>query len=168
MSDPVPDTGMAQDEAGGDVQSVVTGRARAWFSRIGCAGGLLLWAFVLLIPGTLFVLAIQGEIALWHGGGFPAGEEHPMLQVKLLMDADTRGLNITSSALSATEDRAAEEIACIQTHVRYVLWQGTGDNAAYCDCYARVDVESPWALRSTYAGTCDADDPTSSSQEDAG
>lgn len=127
---------------------------RRILGRLGCFVGVSLWVIVLLIPGFLFLLAIEGEIAVWHGAGFPEPEAHPLLQVKLLMEIDTRGLNITASHISHETSTAA----CVQTNVNYVLWQGEGEPASYCDCYTRPDASASWALSETYPGACASPD----------
>jgi hypothetical protein len=107
------------------------------------------WFVILLIPGFLLLLAIQQEVAVWHGSGFPDSESHPLAQVKLIMDARTRGVSLTSSHIS----REDGQNACVQTNVRYLLWQGQGEPASYCDCYQRADNER-WQLSETYGGAC--------------
>jgi hypothetical protein len=128
---------------------VYVGRGKAYAKRAGCGAAVLLWMVVLLIPAFLFLLAIQGEVALWHSGDVPEGESHPLLQVKLLMEVETRGLNITSSNVVRQDD-----LTCMQTSVRYLLWQGEGNNVSYCDCYTRESNESAWELVTTNEGSC--------------
>jgi hypothetical protein len=118
------------------------------FGRIGCGIAVVLWFIVILLPACLLVMAIQGEIALWHGGDFPEGESHPFLQAKLLMDADNRGINFTSSSLV---DIPGDQV-CVQTHVRYILWQGRGENVSYCDCYMRENEN--WRFIESTRGNC--------------
>lgn len=129
---------------------IYVGRRKAYAKRAGCGAAVLLWIVVLLIPAFLFLLAVQGEVALWHGGDVPEGGSHPLLQVKLLMEIETRGLNITSSNVVKPE----EGLTCMQTHVRYVLWQGEGSNVSYCDCYTRESDEAAWELVTTNEGSC--------------
>jgi hypothetical protein len=124
-------------------------RGRGCLSRAGCGLFLIFWVVFLSIPTFMFILATEGEIAIWHGDRVPSSSEHPLLQVKLLMDAETRGLNITTSNISGVYD--AGEV-CVQTHVRYLLWQGEGEAADYCDCYQRVDAD--WVLSRTNTGGC--------------
>lgn len=123
---------------------------RSLLNRIGCWILVVFWFILILTPACLLVLAIQGEIALWHGSGFPESASHPLLQAKLLMDADTRGLNITSSSLV---DVAGDQ-TCVQTHVRYLLWQGRGQNVSYCDCYTRENTD--WTFVASSPGVCAA------------
>lgn len=126
------------------------GSRRGCLWRLGC---LAIWFPLIMLPLVLFALAIQGEVALWHNSAFPSGAEHPVLQIKLLMDIDTRGLNVTRSYVSSSAD--GNNAACVQTHVRYLLWQGESTPADYCDCYARASDAEPWTLTSTAAGQCE-------------
>lgn len=138
------------DEAVVESEIIYTGRRRAYAGRLGCAVIVLGWSLCLLIPGLLMYLAVQGEIAFWHGDDVPSSDAHPRLQVKLLMEADTRGLSITTS----NPISLPENITCMQTDVRFVLWQGSGNNVNYCDCYQGDESGDNWQLISTAAGVC--------------
>ncbi|HEX2622673.1 MAG TPA: hypothetical protein VHL11_21080 [Phototrophicaceae bacterium] len=129
---------------------VYVGRRQAYIRRAGCGCAVLLWALFLLIPGFLLVLATQGEVVVWHENSVPEPALHPLLQVKLLMEVETRGLNITTS----TPVNKPDNLTCMQTEVRFVLWQGNGNNVSYCDCYQREGDKQPWTLISTVSGTC--------------
>jgi hypothetical protein len=129
------------------VKQKLTPRGCAW--RLGC---VMIWLPFMLLPMCLLVLAVQGEVALWHNTQFPDGEEHPFLQAKLQMDIDTRGLNITRSYISS--GNADNTAVCVQTSVRFVLWQGTGDPVDYCDCYARDSADGPWNFETRAQGIC--------------
>ncbi len=126
---------------------------RGVLGRLGCGLGLIVWLIVMLIPGFLFLLAIQQEISIWHGGGFPERDYHPALQIKLMMDIDTRGVSITRSYTAVSEDNAT----CVETQVQYILWQGRGEPAAYCDCYTRASLQGDWSYRGTQQGACSPD-----------
>jgi hypothetical protein len=120
--------------------------------RIGCGILVVMWFILILTPACFLMLAMQGEIALWHGGNFPENEAHPLFQVKLLMDADTRGLNITTSSLVDGPDNQV----CVQVYVRYMLWQGRGENTSYCDCYTHE--ETDWDFTGSSRGVCTANE----------
>jgi hypothetical protein len=117
----------------------------AW--RAGC---LIIWIPLILLPIIFIVLATQNEIAVWHGDSMPEGSAHPVIQVKLIMEIDTRGLNITRSYLATETDQSL----CVQTDVSFLLWQGRGDNVSYCDCYAREATTQPWLFSASTAGVC--------------
>lgn len=143
---------MAENIPQDDIITPVKAR-RSVFGRLGCALGLMIWLIVMLIPGFLFFLATQQEISIWHGGGFPERDYHPALQIKLMMDIDTRGVSITRSYTALAQDTAT----CVETQVQYVLWQGSGDPAAYCDCYTRASSQADWVYRDTQSGACSPD-----------
>jgi hypothetical protein len=123
-------------------------RGCAW--RLGC---LVVWLPLILLPLFLLLLATQGEVALWHNDSFPNGEEHPFVQAKLLMDIDTRGLNVTRSYISSSN--AQDTAACVQTNVRFLLWQGEGTPVDYCDCYTRDAAGDAWEFQARTQGVCE-------------
>lgn len=123
-------------------------RGCAW--RLGC---LAVWLPLILLPLFFLILATQGEFALWHAESFPDGDEHPFLQAKLLMEIDTRGLNVTRSYISSAN--AQDTAVCVQTNVRFLLWQGEGMPVDYCDCYTRDAAEDPWGFQARAQGVCE-------------
>jgi hypothetical protein len=125
-------------------------RQRAWYKRPGCLVGVVVWFIVMLLPLFLFVLAIQGDITINHRGDVPNKFAHPMLQVKLIMEMDYRGLSITTSSLNREDDTAI----CIQNQTRYMLWQGSGDPADYCQCYDRENANDDWQRTEQTQDTC--------------
>ncbi|MFW5708772.1 MAG: hypothetical protein ACOCX5_00995 [Chloroflexota bacterium] len=129
---------------------VVEKRPRAWYKRPGCLVGIVIWFLVMLLPFALFVLAIEGDITLSYGGDVPDKHAHPLLQVRLVMEPDYRGLSITTASLH----REGEANLCIQNNIRFILWQGEGDPVTYCQCYARASVDDEWTSTDTSQGAC--------------
>ncbi|MCY3574792.1 MAG: hypothetical protein OXG92_07335 [Chloroflexi bacterium] len=117
--------------------------------RLGCLLLLIAWFALLLLPCGLFYLAANGEIRLQHRD-IPQPHAHPLLLISLVSEERERGLRIETSAVVASQPAL-----CVETAVRFVLWQSSGgdQNARYCDCYARGADES-WLLHDTSAGTC--------------
>lgn len=111
--------------------------------------GALLWFAFLLTPCALFTLASEGEITIGHPGDMPAAEEYPLLQVGLIMERESRGLRFTRSALSAGPGER-----CVQTHVSYLMWEGSGEAVSYCDCYERDANDTRWLLTGSTSGMC--------------
>ena len=142
----IPDNNL--DEEPIVVKQKIGIRGYAW--RLGC---IVVWLPLILLPLFLLILATQGELALWHADSFPDGEEHPFVQAKLLMDIDTRGLNVTRSYISSSN--AEDTAVCIQTQVRFLLWQGEGVPVDYCDCYARNTATDPWEFEARAQGMCE-------------
>ena len=121
--------------------------------RLGCGALLAFWFILLLIPCALFYLAANGEIRFWHRD-IPQSHSHPLLLISLVSQADNRGLRIENS--SAVDNGADETSICIQTLVRFALWETNEDSqdVSYCDCYRRVDAAAVWELDSTFSGVC--------------
>ncbi len=117
--------------------------------RLGCLLLLALWFALLLFPCGLFYLAANGEIRLQHGD-IPQPHAHPLLLISLVSEQDERGLRIESSRIVADQPRL-----CVETTMRFVLWQSSGgdQDVRYCDCYVQ-SADDNWTLSDTSAGTC--------------
>lgn len=117
--------------------------------RLGCLLLLMLWFALLLFPCGLFYLAANGEIRLQHSD-IPQPHAHPLLLISLISEQTERGLRIESSS-----SIAKDPLLCVETAVRFVLWQSSGgdQDARYCDCYAR-GADDNWILNDTSAGVC--------------
>lgn len=130
---------------------VVEKPRRKWYRNPGCVLGLIIWFFVMLLPLFFFILAVEGDITLQHGGDVPDKHEHPLLQIRLIMEIDYRGFGITNSTIQ----RDGENDICVETNVRYILWQGQGDPATFCDCYTRTEPDEAWTLTGTTMTGCE-------------
>ncbi len=127
-------------------------RSRA--RRLGCGLILLLWFALLLTPCALFFLAANGEIRLEHGE-IPQPHAHPLLLVSLVSEAADRGLRFEASWIAGSS--AADGPLCVETAVRFLLWEYSGgnQNVRYCDCYASDPAGGDWQLSATYANSCE-------------
>lgn len=128
-----------------------TGRLR----RVGCGLLVPLWFMLLLLPCALFYLAVNGEIRIWHDN-VPDPYSQPRLLVSLVSEMDDRGLRVeTSSVFNPSLDNLS---TCVESKVRFLLWQSQGGNqdVTYCECYVRDDEESAWAWQQTYGNSCSA------------
>lgn len=143
---------MSEETSPEEIEYVVVTKKRSPLRRIGCGLLLVVWFTVLMLPLFLFILAVNGEIRIGHSGDMPDKHEHPLLELSLVMEADFRGLRITNAAVA---QRDGEDALCVQTNVRYLLWQGEGDPATFCDCYARAGEN--WELTETLMGACGDD-----------
>lgn len=120
--------------------------------RIGCGIALIGWFALLLMPCALFYMASAGQITLHHAN-IPEPDSHPLVQVQLVMEPRNRGFSVTSSQPISTSDNAM----CVQTEVRYLLWQSEADrsqNVTFCDCYERSSTEAEWSFTERVEGTC--------------
>jgi hypothetical protein len=131
---------------------VVEKKRRPLYQRIGCLLMIPIWLLFAITPLVMIILAVEGDITIEHGGDVPNKFQHPLFQLKLVMEEDFRGLNITNSSLY----REGENDFCIQNNVRFILWEGEGDPASYCQCYERDDPDADWLSISSEEGSCDA------------
>jgi len=113
--------------------------------RLGCGAALVVWFTILLLPFAMFI----------PQGGIPDASDHPRLEVRLIMDADNRGLQIKRAGVAQRDD----ESLCIQESVSYLLWETDEENAnvVYCQCYQRESADAAWALSGTTDGVCEGD-----------
>lgn len=130
---------------------VVEGKKRSPLRRVGCGIMLVFWFTVLLLPLVLFALAVNGDITISRSGDIPDSHEHPLFQASLVMEADFRGLRLTNTSLARDDDNNL----CIQTNVRFLMWQGDGEASVFCDCYQRDNSNFEWELSSTTLATCE-------------
>lgn len=121
--------------------------------QLGCAIALLIWFTLLLTPFALFYLAAQGEIRFNHRD-IPQPQAHPFLLVSLVSESADRGLRVESSRIA--DARSSEAMICVDTTVRFLLWEYSGGNqdVSYCDCYRRAKTEANWELVGTSSGLC--------------
>ena len=148
MSEPNQST-QAPAHAPGDVVAL---RKKSLPRRIGCWLLIAVWFAILLTPCGLFYLAANGEIRLQHSQ-IPDPHAHPRLLISLISESDDRGLRIESSTIQA---EGGEPGICVETSVRFLLWESSGgnQNVSYCDCYLRPNPGSAWELISTYGTAC--------------
>ena len=71
-----------------------------------------------------------------------------------MSEAEDRGLRFETSRI--VEARSSEEMLCVETTVRFLLWEYSGGNqdVSYCDCYQREGSEADWELAGTSSGAC--------------
>lgn len=134
-----------------EIEYIIVKKPVSRFRRVGCIIALVLWFSFLLLPLGLFILAVEGDITIARGDDIPEPSEHPRFQLKLIMEPDYRGISLVNTSLHRDGDQAL----CIQTNVRYVLWEGDGDPAVYCDCYVRARIDDDWTFVSTAVAACD-------------
>ena len=133
-----------------EIEYVVTVKKRSLVQRLGCFAVIVVWFMVMMIPFFFIVLAVNGEIRFGHSGDVPDKHEHPLLLISLVMEADYRGLSSTNSSV----ERPTYDDLCMETHVSYLLWEGEGEAATYCDCYTR-DENDDWQFTETTTQNCE-------------
>ena len=134
----------------GATAPVKTRRSRT--RRLGCGLVLLVWFALLLTPCALFYLGANGEIRLEHGE-IPQPHAHPLLLVSLVSESKDRGLRFEASWIAS---RPEDGRLCVQTAVRFLLWEYSGgnQNVSFCDCYSRDSIADSWELDATYSDAC--------------
>lgn len=126
---------------------VVPPKRRSPLQRVGCSVALVLWFTLLLVPCFCFLLATQEEITIPQGGA--PGQA---IRIWLIMEAEERGLGISSTSAQQTSDNAL----CVETTTRFVLWMGRGESQVSCECYERNNDDVPWSAISVGNQACTA------------
>jgi hypothetical protein len=123
-------------------------------AKVGCGAALVVWFAILLLPLAMFWLG-SGRTITIPRGGIPDASDHPRLELRLIMDADNRGLQVKRAGVAQQN----AELICIQESVTYLLWQSdeNSENALYCQCYERESINAQWSLRGTTDGVCEDD-----------
>lgn len=114
---------------------------RSLIRRLGCGFALVLWALLLLSPCILITLAVRGEITFDTGS---APEQR--FRMWLIMEPRERGIGISNGWIAHNENSM-----CVQTDVRFFLWQGAAESVSFCNCYD--DRETP-QLQESLMGVC--------------
>ncbi|HFC12241.1 MAG TPA: hypothetical protein ENJ56_05300 [Anaerolineae bacterium] len=89
---------------------------RKWLRRLFYFLILLVWLIVMLLPVASFTLARRGEFTLGN------------TRVFLISERDQGGIGLQS-----TRD-VAREAVCTVTSIRYLMWEGEGENSQSCSC----------------------------------
>lgn len=113
--------------------------------RLGRWVLVVVWFMILLVPGFFILMVINGEVSIALGD---APEQK--VRVWLLSEIRERGFAIsTGSVASRTESEV-----CVQTRLRYLLWQGTPEPADFCECFVRADPNAEWSFTTSWQGEC--------------
>ncbi len=121
-----------------DIQSPPRSRIR----RVGCTLAVIVWFLLLLTPCLVVVLATRGEISISTGAA-----PDQQTRIWLVMEARSRGIGLSTASIHPSADRI-----CVQTDVRFFLWQGSADPTSYCACYSQ-DADT-YNFVSTTTGAC--------------
>lgn len=120
-------------------------RQRSPLRRAGCTVLVVLWFLLLLTPCFCITLATQGEIIIPQGSA--PGQ---VIRIWLIMEADERGVGVSSTSVQ----QANENALCVETDTRFILWSGSAEPSASCECYEREDPDQQWSLLSVSNDTC--------------
>lgn len=108
---------------------------------------VVIWFLLLLTPCACFYFSVQQELTIPLGGA--PGQA---LRIWLVMESRARGLGFSVGQVAS---ETPTEL-CVQTTNRYLLWSGTGDDATYCECYARTDADQAWSYTGSTQTACAA------------
>lgn len=133
------------DETFEVVSEAAEPKRRSPLRRIGCGVLLVIWFALLLTPCFLITLAVQQEVRISTGGA--PGQE---LRVWLLMEVDTRGVGVSTGTVKSQTDTNM----CVQTDIRYFLWQGSEESVSYCECYQRSSADDVWEPTTVETEVC--------------
>lgn len=86
----------------------------------------LFWLIAITFPFFAIFLAARGQVEI----GSPA-ERH--LRVFLVQETEQQGVGVEWARPYRGE--TPDDVSCLQTRVVYLMWEGEGDNVAYCNCY---------------------------------
>ena len=124
----------AETDLGEGVEASVDNTYRTPMSsfvrRCSCIGGLLFWIVLFITPCVCFVpLFVNGEVDLSYGGR--PGQE---IRVFRVSEDEARGLGVSWGNVDIENDDGSY---CVQTEVRYLLWEGDAENVGFCQCYVQ-------------------------------
>jgi len=118
--------------------------------RAVIAAGVIFWFMILLLPLFFFIMATNGEIRIGLPNA-PDPQSQALFKVNLISEIDYRGFSFTRSAI---QPAAGTNAICVQTMTSYLLWEGEGEAAIYCDCYQRDSAGTGWMFTETNTGAC--------------
>jgi hypothetical protein len=118
-----------------------------WARRIGCGIALVFWFALLLLPSVFLILLFNNEITITTGDA-----PDQQIYIYLISEARERGIGVRTGSVASRDDTNV----CVQTEQRYLLWQGTGEPATFCECYSRSSSSESWSLASSEPNACPA------------
>jgi hypothetical protein len=93
-----------------------------WLRRFIYLLVTLVWLCVMSLPALAFILAIQGQIQMGN-------DVRHHLRIFMLQDPDVQGIGIEWTR------PLRRQPTCSRTTVNYLLWEGEGEDVAFCQCY---------------------------------
>jgi hypothetical protein len=96
-------------------------------SRASCLIAVAVWLFLAIAPCLAIALAMRGELA-WSRGEFVED------RVWVVNESEAAGLGYSAARLVRSD---AAGSLCVRTRVYFLLWKGTSETTAYCECYTR-------------------------------
>ena len=102
---------------------------------------IAVWLCVAAFSVLAGLLAVRGDIVI-------ARDDLRQTRLWLVREEGSRGLGFSSARFVSGD--AQSDRACVETRVRFLLWQSSQPTPGlrYCECYRRVDGQ--WQ----YSGAC--------------
>lgn len=94
---------------------------KPWLRRLAYLTVTLIWLLFISLPACAFLLAARGQIQIGDQDG-----RH--LRIFLLQERNLQGLGVEQTRPLHGEPN------CLRTTIRYYLWEGVGENTAFCRC----------------------------------
>lgn len=104
-----------------------------WLKRLLYFLLVVAWLLLLALPALAFTLAARGEIVLGN-------DPQRQTRLFLLQERDVGGIGLVHSRPVAGGQSATRQ--CVETGVRYFLWEGEGESTRSCQCYERGELVS--------------------------
>lgn len=82
----------------------------------------LAWLCVMSLPALAFILAVRGQIQI-------GSDVRHHLRIFALQELDAQGIGVEWTR------PVRQQPACSWTTVNYLLWEGEGEDIAFCQCY---------------------------------
>lgn len=115
--------------------------------RCVCLSFIVVSILLFVAPCFFVTLMVRGELVF-------SLSDRPGHEVRLfrLSEKDLGGVGLTWSSLKNETD---DGDYCLQTSVKYLVWEGEGENLSYCQCYAKVGNDE-WNPTSATEAECPA------------
>lgn len=92
-----------------------------WLKRPFYLFLFVLWLAVMLFPCMAFTLAMNQQVQVGQN-------ERSHVRLFLLQETDSEGVGMV------WKRPLLSQAGCYKTSVNYLMWQGDGENVAYCEC----------------------------------
>lgn len=115
--------------------------------RVLFYAGIAVWVVILSIPFFFVVLGMRGEMSIPLAGDFPENR----LRIWMVMEPYERGIGYS---LPRVAERSDVELH-VETQVSYLMWEGEGENAVYCQQYTQDSDSATWIMADTAEGRCE-------------
>lgn len=119
---------------------------RSRLRRLGCGFALAVWFVLMLWPCVLITVLIEGEFVV--GLSDRPGHEVRMFNVE---SEDSRGFGFSVAEIAEETD----DLLCVKTYVRYVIWRGENEPVDYCRCYEYELQSSDWQATRAVNASCE-------------